>query len=160
MHTKKRINTKKRICETNIKTFKIKILHKNNMTDIDEDEAIRKKRKKKAYLQRKKEKKAEPEIEPEPIPVPVVETERVIPPPDSNTGRQNLKNWEHMCSVVEEYKNKFNTFPNMRNNGREVDNAAAKVLGRWLWLQTAAYKKGLMHPTHVDRLTKIGFTFA
>lgn len=105
----------------------------------------RKRMKRKAYKQKQKAKR---------------QAEKAVSlTPEQIEAQQNLKNWENMCNMIKDYKDRFNKFPNMRNNGREVNDEAAKVLGRWLWLQNAAYKKGTMNPYHVRRLEEIGWKF-
>ena len=73
--------------------------------------------------------------------------------------KEKLEKWEYMLSTIDEYKKRFGKFPSMRNNERGMDNQAAKVLGRWLWLQTVCYRKGTMDPYHIKRLEEIGYKF-
>jgi len=115
----------------------------------------RKKLKKKAYKQRKKEKENLEQIR----------KKKLAGNFDTDTtelqkqGQENLEKWEQMANMINDYKKKFDCFPNMRSNGREVNDQAAKVLGRWLWLQTVSYNKGVMNPYHIKRLEEIGFKF-
>lgn len=74
-------------------------------------------------------------------------------------GKANLEKWNGIYKMIVEYKEKFGKFPNMRSNGREVNDQAAKVLGRWLWLQQSCQKNGNMHPYHQRQLEEIGFKF-
>ena len=102
--------------------------------------------KKKAYKQRQKEKNSKPDESTE-----ISEEQKI--------AKQNLDKWESICNMVNEYKTKFGKFPSIRNNSREINDDAAKVLARWLWLQTVSYKKGNMNPYHIRRLEDIGFKF-
>lgn len=111
---------------------------------ITEEE--RKRAKRKAYKLRQKTKKNESKL--------IEEADGL-----QEQGKENLEKWEQICSMVDDYKKKFDKFPNMRSNGREVNDEAAKVLGRWLWLQTVSYKKGNMHSYHKRRLEEIGWKF-
>jgi len=119
--------------------------------EITEEERERRRQKKKAYKQRlraKKQKERESENSLESL-------ERN----ETEEGKANLQRWEQMCDMIKDYKSKIGRFPNMRSNGRDVNDEASKVLGRWLWLQTVSYKKGNMHPYHIRRLEEIGYNF-
>lgn len=135
----------------------IEVFNEGIEAEISEEETVvidepvltqqeKKKLKKKAYKQRKKEKVKEEQLSEE-----VEELQK--------QGKENLEKWENMCNMIDDYKKKFNRFPNMRGNGREVNDEAAKVLARWLWLQNVSFNKGVMNPYHVRRLEEIGFNF-
>jgi hypothetical protein len=115
-------------------------------------EQERKKLKKKAYKQRKKAKKQVNEsVKDENLSL----EEQAV----NKLGKENLEKWEAMCNMVKDYRKKLGSFPSMRSNSREVNDEAAKVLARWLWLQKVSYAKGNMHPYHSRRLEEIGFKF-
>jgi len=126
-----------------------------NDTDIIEEkvsltEEEKKKRKRKAYKEQQKLKNNSP----------INETNESDETKELHKlGKENLDKWESICNMVKDYREKIGRFPNLRSNGREVNDEAAKVLARWLWLQNTSYNKRVMHPYHIRRLEEIGYKF-